>query len=406
MPHARTRHVGPAFQKLCSFSPIVGIFGHRQVGKTTFLETHSNDYRSLDDGVTLRAAQSNPSQFLTQLKGSRSAIDECQLAPLLFPALKLWVQRHKKPGQFLLSGSVRFTSRRAIRESLTGRISTVELFPFVLSEIRQDELPDFLCRALEATSFANFLLGPGLSANDRSLRQKDYDRYLDYGGLPGLCFIRESRSRDRLMQDILRTVLDRDLRLVYETPLPFSDLNALCIELAMSSLKPIEIAATTRKIGIAPRTLKHLINAMESIFLLRALPIEGGGRKGVITWFEDQYEQNFFAQNKLSIEAKRVGLAYRNARAQFEYRLGATPSYFYYLTRAGSSIPLAIRSEKGVLGILPLESSRQLTRATKGAIYSFLRSYNNSKVLVTLDANEKAHVLDDRVLVAPVTLVY
>src|SRR5262249_24032128 len=160
-------------------------------------------------------------------------IDECQLAPPLFPALKLWVQKRKKPGQFLLSGSVRFTSRKAIRESLTGRISTVELFPFVLSEIRQDNLPDFLCRALEAPSFTGFHVGPALSTADRRSRQRDYEKYLELGGLPGLCFVREQRSRDRLLQDLLRTILDRDLRLVYETSLPFSDLNALCSELAV-----------------------------------------------------------------------------------------------------------------------------------------------------------------------------
>ncbi|MGK5082067.1 hypothetical protein WDW37_02085 [Bdellovibrionota bacterium FG-1] len=75
-------------------------------------------------------------------------------------------------------------------------------------------------------------------------------------------------------------------------------------------------------------------------------------------------------------------------------------------TRAGASIPVAIRTEHGVLGVLPLESSQQITRATKGAISSFLRAYNRSKVLVTVDSPEDAHLLDDRTLVAPVTLVY
>lgn len=406
MPHTRNRHIKPAFQKLCSHSPIVGVFGHRQVGKTTFLEAQSSDYLSLDDETQLRSAQADPKQFLCRLKGQRSAIDECQLAPPLFPALKLWVQKHKRPGQFLLSGSVRFTSRKAIRESLTGRLATVELFPFVLSEIRQDELSDFICRALDAPSFIGFSTGQSLTTSARQNLKKDYEKYLDLGGLPGICFIREPQSRERMIQDLLRTVLDRDLRLVYETSLPFSDLSLLCRELAQTPLIPVEIASLARRTRLSPNTLKHLLHAMESIFLVRMLPIEGGGRKGFIAWFEDQYEQNFLAQNKLSIEAKRVGLAYRNARAQFEYRLGTTPHYFHYLTRAGSSIPLAIRTESGVLGILPLESSSQLTRAAKGAISSFLRSYNNSKVLVTLDHCEEPRVLDARVLVAPVTLVY
>ncbi len=57
-----------------------------------------------------------------------------------------------------------------------------------------------------------------------------------------------------------------------------------------------------------------LISAYHAVMCMRCRAlIEEGGRKGFITWFEDQYEQNFLAREELSDEAKRVGLAYRNS---------------------------------------------------------------------------------------------
>ncbi len=135
MPHDRKRHLYHSFSNLIRHAKIVGVFGHRQVGKTTFLEAHSRGYISLDDHEHLDRARKMPKLFLNAMKGDHSAIDECQLAPPLFPALKLAVHRNKKPGQFILSGSVRFTSRKAIKESLTGRISGLELYPLTVTEI-------------------------------------------------------------------------------------------------------------------------------------------------------------------------------------------------------------------------------------------------------------------------------
>ncbi len=404
MPHFRNRHVTDAFRKLCKLTPIVGIFGHRQVGKTTFLEANSKDYYSLDD--EREVANSDPKGFLSRLKADHSAIDECQLAPPLFPALKSWVHKKKTPGQFLLSGSVRFTSRRAIRESLTGRISTVELFPFVLSEIRKDRLPDLIPWALKSRSFLGFKEKTTLVKKEKKERLKTYQAYLEKGGFPGLFLLREQQARDRLMQDILRTILDRDIRLVYETPLPYSDLYGLCSELARHPLEAVQFKPLQRRLGLSSSTIKHLIDAFEAIYLLRKLPIEGGGRKGFSVWFEDQFEQNHLAGHGLSPELKRAGLAFRNARAQFEYRLGSTPIYFRYLTRAGASIPLGIRQNQDVLGILPLKSIEDFGRAERASISSFLKTYNHSKVIVTVEDDVEAVLENKRTLIAPVVVMY
>jgi hypothetical protein len=283
----------------------------------------------------------------------------------------------------------------------------VELFPLVLSEIRCDPLPDFLPRALAARGFSGFSSASILPAREHTSRFKDYLAYLELGGLPGLCFVRDPQARSRLLQDVLRTILDRDLRLVYETPLPFSDIFGLCAELAKTPLQPFSVTRASRNLRLAPRTIQHLLQALESIFLIRKIPIEGGGRNGFLVWFEDQFEQNFLAKYRLDAITKKIGLLFRNSRAQFEYRLGATPTYFHFRTRGGAMIPLAIRSEEGVLGLLPRPSISQLSRADRAAIKSFLSAYADAKVLVVTDTpgDISMEALNDRILVAPVTAV-
>ena len=143
MPHTRKRHLEDKIKKCMAFSPLVGVLGHRQVGKTTLLELLANDYYVLDRKEAIQEASNNPELYLKKRAGTWVALDECQTVPELFPELKEWVRVHKKPGQFLLSGSIRFTSREAIKESLTGRIVNLELLPFTVSELNQKPLSHF-----------------------------------------------------------------------------------------------------------------------------------------------------------------------------------------------------------------------------------------------------------------------
>jgi len=142
MPHERKRHVNDLYAQLLAFSPITGVCGHRQVGKSTFLAASASEYRTLDDDEILEEAHSNPKNVLNSKKVHSLIIDECQLEPKLFPALKEHVRKVKRPGQFILSGSVRFTSRVAIRESLAWRMAFFEMLPFTVSEILEQPLSE------------------------------------------------------------------------------------------------------------------------------------------------------------------------------------------------------------------------------------------------------------------------
>lgn len=109
MAHERKRHLTALLANLSALSPLIGLLGHRQVGKTTLLEAISQHYVTFDDEQTLAAARVNPAAFLTALRSLGTALDECQLAEGLFPALKERVRKDRRPGQFYLAGSVRFS---------------------------------------------------------------------------------------------------------------------------------------------------------------------------------------------------------------------------------------------------------------------------------------------------------
>src|SRR4051812_7143495 len=150
MPHLRVRYLEPLLRKSNRFSAVTGIFGHRQVGKTTLASLLAKKYVTLDDAGILETAVMDPKSFLADRDAHPLVIDECQLAPPLFPAIKEWVRTHSKPGQFILTGSVRFSSRKLIRESLTGRIIAWELLPMSLSEAHGQPLSDSILRLVQS----------------------------------------------------------------------------------------------------------------------------------------------------------------------------------------------------------------------------------------------------------------
>jgi predicted AAA+ superfamily ATPase len=60
VPHHRSRYLENHIREGLKFSPIVGVLGQRQVGKTTLVESIAgSNYLSLDDSAQLELAMSN-----------------------------------------------------------------------------------------------------------------------------------------------------------------------------------------------------------------------------------------------------------------------------------------------------------------------------------------------------------
>ncbi len=379
-------------------SPLVGVLGHRQVGKTTLLEQNAKSYFVLDQKKEQAEAKAEPYQYLATRAGSWVALDECQSVPELFPELKEWVRTHKKPGQFILSGSVRFSSREAIKESLTGRIVNLELLPFSLSEAHSERLSDFLLRALEATDFTRWVHSLPKQTSGIEKRHQQLRQYWETGGLPSVCFLRDPKQRRFKIEEQLLTILDRDVRLVKKIQLPLGDIRAVLTALAEQHGQPLNLTIIRSETGISLPTVKKLLYVFEATFLIRPLRIEGS-TKGTCYYFEDQAEAgHLVVQKKYTDSELFIHSLYLNLRTQFEYRLGEVYSVFRFETQGGALVPLCFQTRMGTIGIIPVLSAEDAYKQNMGSIRSFLAKYSQSKVLlVHLDA-KSPQAINDRVM--------
>ncbi len=398
MAHLRPRHSLEIYRKLLKFSPLVGIFGHRQVGKTTFLEQVCPSYHTFDDHLTLRAATVNPVKFLGKLGKPPVAIDESQMCPPLFPALKELVRKRKRPGQIVLSGSVRFYSRSAIRESLTGRIVNVDLLPMVLTELAELERSKLPLRLIEQATFSGEWEGE-LSKTAQSSREKLIAKYFDNGGLPGICFLRNERVRSERLREQLQLMLDRDLRLVYPSTIPYLQLVNFVSRLAEREGEAVQPTRLRRETGISEVTQKRLLFALENIFLIRQIPIEGD-RKGVSVYFEDQAECLSLSEARPDLLRQFEGAVYRNLRATFFYEMGLSFRFFQYRAQPDVRIPFALKSQSGCLGIIPILEAAP-TRQQLRMAGRFLQRYSPATVLFVTRGLRKTEVLEPRILQVP-----
>ncbi len=393
MAHFRIRHFEALYKQLCAYSPIVGVFGHRQVGKTTFVAHHADRYVTFDDADSLSQAENASKEFLKSVASSCTAIDECQYAPRLFPALKEWVRTRKRPGQFVLTGSVRFSSRKAIRESLTGRLVSLEVYPLVLAELLREALPDYLPELLKYATFDGNI--HSLLKIPTPTQCAAFEKYLIYGGLPGLCFLRNDQLRAQALSSLLDLILDRDLRLLLKTSLSLETLQRFLKFIAKTAWRPYRFAEVQRQLGFAEATQKKLIYALESIYLIRRIPLSGS--RGFTLLLEDQFEEFFLADGALTQENRILSALYRNLRAQFGYSLGMTFTVDSYRTRSGAYVPLVFGANGHRIGLVAL-SGEQPTLSQRRSVDSFLRHHPEAKVIYVTEARIKPELLEARVL--------
>lgn len=402
MAHARRRQIDDLFQRLLDFSPIVGVFGHRQVGKSTFLASVASNYHTLDDIDTLEHAHGNPKQFVSNPSSNPMVIDECQLEPKLFPTLKEYVRTRKKPGQFVLSGSVRFTSKLAIRESLAGRMALVEMLPFSVSEILGEPLSESVLKIFYYKSLANDSLRVLHPLNKLKYFSKHFQTFLENGGLPGLCFIRSPQLQRSALGELHDLILSRDMITVSGVRTPVATLKRLLAYIAKNGIEPYVASDVTRTLGLAAQTQKSILAAFEAMFLIRRISVIGGKRDCFL--LEDQLEERIYAGDDLSFTKKLETAVYRNVRTQFMYRLDKGAQFETYLTRDHARVPIVIRDQDHALGLIVLhDDSPSLSELRSGA--SFLKNHARAKIIYLSPGIIAPRIMDERSLCCSIAAI-
>jgi predicted AAA+ superfamily ATPase len=278
-----SRLITPLLHDALEDSPVVLVIGARQTGKTTlvqqFVSTHAphlqevetsagdsivsgsaRTYLTLDDSTVLAAAHADPAGFVAGLTGP-VVIDEVQHAPDLFRAIKASVDRDRRPGRFLLTGSANVLLLPRLSESLAGRMEIRTLWPLAQAEIegRSGSVVDLL--------FSTEPLPGSLSAVSR----EDLFRRLLAGGYPEPLSRKTEARRRAWFNSYITTILQRDVRDIANIE-GISTLPRLLAFLAARTASLLNLSDISSAIKLPYTTLYRYLSVLEATFLVQQLP--------------------------------------------------------------------------------------------------------------------------------------
>ena len=243
--------------------PVVVITGARQTGKTTLVQSLDPNipYFTLDDLGILEQAEKSPETLLTQRPVT---IDEVQRAPALLTAIKKAVDKSRKSGDFLLTGSANLLLMKGVSESLAGRAVYFDLPPFCPVEWLEKKEPQTPLDKLFEDDFDN--------RKDWPEGKGDFPKWLLRGGFPSAIEIDSDEERAIWFSAYTQTYLERDLRQLSAVS-SLSDFQRLMRIAAQRTGKIINQADLARDAALSHPTAHRYLNLLETGCLLsRLLP--------------------------------------------------------------------------------------------------------------------------------------
>jgi predicted AAA+ superfamily ATPase len=390
MPHLRKRHLEPLLKKSLSWSPVVGVLGARQAGKTTLLKQFGAETRTFDDP---RLGELFAKGGVNLLESARKPLflDEVQKYPPVFDLIKLMVDQNRKPGQFLITGSVRFSSKADIRESLTGRIIVWELLPLTLRE----------AHSKGPSTLMNSLAKDGLQAVAESLesrawsKRRDWEHYSRQGGMPGVCFSRDKVIWENSLRSLVDTVITRDFYFLRNTKIRAGTIHEVLQEVAYLSGESISVSVLARRFRVSVPTMKAILTTFEDLFLIRS-----HGRK---FYFEDLGIAHLLRTEgaRKSQERTIEELVFSELKSVRAYHSEEKVSLSSYSTRGGAEVPFVVSSRTSGVWAVVLDEEDFLSEKSLKGLYSFQKAHPEAKLL-HLHRGDHFTIHKDRVLSAPV----
>lgn len=264
--HLFPRLIQPAVHAALSDTPVVLVIGARQSGKSTLVKQFASGprpahYRTLDDADTLAAARSDPTAFVAAADGCPLVIDEVQRAPELLLAIKASVDRDRRPGRFILTGSANILTLPRVSESLAGRIEVQTLWPLAQAEIERHE----------HTAIVSTLFGTNDLPDIETATPGDVLARVVRGGLPPAVARSDPTRRAAWFASYLTTVTQRDVRdlanVAHAVELP-----RLLQALAQRMTQPLNKNGLAGTLGMAYSTLDRYLALLELLFVIHRIP--------------------------------------------------------------------------------------------------------------------------------------
>lgn len=320
--------------------PVVAILGPRQSGKTTLAQKTfpRKKYLSMEDPDNREFALKDPKGFL-KTYNVEIIIDEVQRTPQLLSYIQTQVDRNRKKGQFILTGSSQFLLEEKITQSLAGRVSLLRLLPLSLNEL----------------SAYNIIENP--------------NKIIFKGFYPQLHS--EDIRTKRWFSNYTDTYINKDIRLIKNV----SSLSLFHSFLKMCAARTgqlVNLQSLANDCGISQNTAKSWLSLLESSFIIKKLsPYYKNFNKRLMKSPKIFFYDTGLLCHLLSIKMPEEIATHALKGALFEnlvfteiekhfFNSGETPPVYFWQDRQGREIDFLI--DKNPLKIVEVKSGQTLTR--------------------------------------------
>ncbi len=257
------RSVEPLLRTALRVAPIVLLKGARQVGKSTLALSLGHHYVVLDDVSARIFATEDPKRFIESLS-KPVCIDEIQKAPQLLEALKLYVDRQRRNGDFLITGSANLLDMKRAKDTLAGRIVEITLHPFSLSEIQGGTSRNVVDELFRMPDDKN------LGLHESGIHQERIVEDLLKGFYPESIRLANALERRLWFASYISTYIERDARDMAELRDIDSFFRFVNV-LAPRSTGLLNKSELSKEIGIRSETLENYLTVMAQTFQITLL---------------------------------------------------------------------------------------------------------------------------------------
>ncbi|MBU4441607.1 MAG: ATP-binding protein [Actinobacteria bacterium] len=330
--------------------PTVVLTGMRQVGKTSMLvndpELSKREYVSLDDMAYLKALEENTDQTLSY--HDAVTIDEAQRSDTLFMGIKRVLEKDRRPGRFLLSGSATLPLKKAAAETLTGRSINLKMMPMTRREIREE------------TGGKPFILKFFSKPGKRNAGEVEpiTDAEVMTGGLPPVVLAKKEDARFWLI-GYEQNYLERDIRFISRVNniIGFSNLVRL---VAGRTGQLLNVSNIGRDADLNYNTTMRYLGWLEDLFLIYRVQAFRGSRASRIR----KKPKVFFADSGLACHLAGIEDLSRDPLKGYIYEtfvaqnlLGILEAHtlgwelFYWKTAGEREVDFVVDNRREVVGI-------------------------------------------------------
>ena len=388
--------------------PVVAIVGVRQAGKTTLATALKPDWKifDLEKGDDMTLISSDPDLFL-RLNPRRIVIDEAQLLPSLFPALRVAIDanRHQR-GRFVITGSSSPELQSAIAESLAGRIGIIELSPLMWSEIHGHKISALVHGISEGRTDPNYFTA---SSKPRA-GLNEVLKYWFCGGYPEPWLNASGRFREIWFSQYQQTYLQRDVARLYPGLDQMRFRQFLRLMGGLSG-KIINYADIARAIQVSQPTAKDYLEIAHGTFIWRNVPaFSRNATKRVVKHPRGHLRDSGLLHHLLRIpdidallNHPQCGASWQSMVTEEMLRqfacLGTSADAYHYRTGAGAEVDLVL---EGNFGLIPFEMkfAQRIDARDLRPIRDFMREFN-CPIGFVIHGGEEPRLLDEQLVGLP-----